>query len=35
MINEMKANLSNIDYDIINQKEKESKHDVIAHIHEF
>jgi adenylosuccinate lyase len=35
IINDMKKNYNNIDYDIVQEKEKKSKHDVIAHIHEF
>lgn len=35
MINEMKANVTNIDYDLAAQKEKEIRHDVMAHVYEF
>lgn len=35
MLNEMRANLSNIDYDIAAKKEKEIRHDVMAHVYEF
>ena len=31
----MRANLENIDFDVANAKEKELKHDVMAHIHAF
>jgi len=35
MIDEMKANIDNIDYDCARQKEKEIRHDVMAHVYEF
>lgn len=35
MINEMKKNYKNINYNIVKEKENEVKHDVIAHIYEF
>lgn len=35
MIDEMKANQNNIDYDLAAAKEKEIRHDVMAHIFEF
>ncbi len=35
MINEMKANQENIDYDLAAAKEKEIRHDVMAHVFEF
>jgi len=34
-IQEMEAHLTNIDYDLAAQKEKELRHDVMAHIHTF
>ena len=34
-INEMKQNVENIDYDIVAQREKECRHDVMAHVYEF
>lgn len=34
-INEMKANVENIDYDIVSAREKECRHDVMAHVYEF
>lgn len=34
-IQEMKDNVSNIDYDIVAQREKECRHDVMAHVYEF
>lgn len=34
-INEMKANIYNIDYYLAEQKEKEFRHDVMAHVHTF
>jgi len=34
-IDEMKANIYNIDYDLAAEKEKEFRHDVMAHIHTF
>lgn len=35
MLNEMRANVSNIDFDIAAKKEKEIRHDVMAHVYEF
>jgi adenylosuccinate lyase len=35
MLDEMKANLSNIDYRVAQEKEKEIRHDVMAHVYEF
>lgn len=35
MLSEMRGNLSNIDYEIASQKEKEIRHDVMAHVYEF
>lgn len=34
-IEEMKSNIYNIDYDLAAQKEKEFRHDVMAHVHTF
>jgi len=34
-IEEMKANVDNIDYDIVSKREKECRHDVMAHVYEF
>jgi len=34
-INEMKENIYNIDYDLAAKKEKEFRHDVMAHVHTF
>ena len=34
-IDEMKANIENIDYEIVSQREKECRHDVMAHVYEF
>ena len=34
-IQEMEAHLTDIDYDLAAQKEKELRHDVMAHIHTF
>lgn len=34
-IKEMKENINNIDYDIVSQREKECRHDVMAHVYEF
>lgn len=34
-INEMKANINNIDYDVVANREKECRHDVMAHVYEF
>lgn len=35
MLAEMRANVENIDYDLAAQKEKEIRHDVMAHVFEF
>jgi adenylosuccinate lyase len=35
MINEMRTNQNNIDYDLARDKEKEIRHDVMAHVYEF
>ncbi len=35
MLHEMRANISNIDFDLAAQKEKEIRHDVMAHVYEF
>ena len=35
MIDEMKASQFNIDYELARQKEKEIRHDVMAHVYEF
>lgn len=35
MINEMRANIENIDYELAAKKEKEIRHDVMAHVYEF
>ena len=35
MIDEMKANQNNIDYDLAAAKEKEIRHDVMAHVYEY
>ena len=35
MLDEMKANLTNIDYGLAREKEKEIRHDVMAHVFEF
>lgn len=35
MLNEMRTNLTNIDFDLAAQKEKEIRHDVMAHVYEF
>ncbi|MBT8328563.1 MAG: adenylosuccinate lyase, partial [Desulfofustis sp.] len=35
MIDEMKANQHNIDYELARQKEKDIRHDVMAHVYEF
>lgn len=35
MLDEMRANIENIDYDVAAQKEKEIRHDVMAHVYEF
>lgn len=34
-INEMKQNVNSIDYDIVSKREKECRHDVMAHVYEF
>ncbi len=34
-IEEMKNNIFNIDYDVVKQREKECRHDVMAHVYEF
>ena len=34
-IKEMKENVNNIDYDIVSKREKECRHDVMAHVYEF
>jgi len=34
-IKEMKENINNIDYDIVSEREKECRHDVMAHVYEF
>lgn len=34
-IEEMKANVDNIDYEIVSKREKECRHDVMAHVYEF
>ncbi len=34
-INEMKSNINNIDYDIVAEREKECRHDVMSHVYEF
>ena len=34
-IEEMKNNINNIDYDVVKQREKECRHDVMAHVYEF
>ena len=34
-IQEMKQNVNNIDYDIVSKREKECRHDVMAHVYEF
>ncbi|MBL4902721.1 MAG: adenylosuccinate lyase [Desulfocapsa sp.] len=35
MLNEMRANIDNIDFDVAAAKEKEIRHDVMAHVYEF
>lgn len=35
MLAEMKSNINNIDYDVAAAKEKEIRHDVMAHVYEF
>ena len=34
-IEEMKQNINQIDYDIVSNREKECRHDVMAHVYEF
>ena len=34
-ISQMKENVDNIDYDIVSKREKECRHDVMAHVYEF
>lgn len=34
-IREMKENVENIDYDVVAKREKECRHDVMAHVYEF
>ncbi len=34
-IREMKENVNNIDYDIVAEREKECRHDVMSHVYEF
>jgi adenylosuccinate lyase len=34
-LEEMRANINNIDYDLAKKKEKEFRHDVMAHVHTF
>lgn len=34
-LEEMRANINNIDYDLAKQKEREFRHDVMAHVHTF
>ena len=34
-IKEMEANIENIDYDVVSAREKECRHDVMAHVYEF
>lgn len=35
MLEEMRANIENIDYEVAARKEKEIRHDVMAHVYEF
>jgi len=35
MLNEMRANVSNIDFELASKKEQEIRHDVMAHVYEF
>jgi len=35
MIDQMRANVTSIDYDLVRRKEKEIRHDVMAHVFEF
>lgn len=34
-INQMKENINNIDYEIVSAREKECRHDVMAHVYEY
>ena len=34
-INEMKAHINDIDYEVVKQRERECRHDVMAHVYEF
>ena len=34
-LDEMRQNIHNIDYDIVSKREKECRHDVMAHVYEF
>ena len=34
-IEEMRQNVNNIDYDIVAKRERECRHDVMAHVYEF
>ena len=34
-IAEMKAHVDDIDYDVVSKREKECRHDVMAHVYEF
>ena len=34
-IEEMKAHINDIDYDVVAKREKECRHDVMAHVYEF
>jgi adenylosuccinate lyase len=34
-IDEMKKNVENIDYEVVEKREKECRHDVMAHVYEF
>ena len=34
-INEMKAHINDIDYEVVSKREKECRHDVMAHVYEF
>lgn len=34
-INQMKENVNNIDYEVVSKREKECRHDVMAHVYEF
>ena len=34
-IKEMKAHINDIDYDVVSKREKECRHDVMAHVYEF